>query len=42
MLQTSNDDSSTINRITIGRMALMFSSYFNFDINVLANINYKL
>ena len=28
----------SINRISVGRMTFMFSLYFNFNINVLANI----
>ena len=35
---TNVDDSMTINRISTGRMTLMFSFYFNFIINVSANI----
>ena len=31
-------DFTTIYRISVGKMALMFSFYFNFNINVLANI----
>ena len=36
--QANVNDSMTINRISTGRMALIFSFYFNFNINVLANI----
>ena len=36
--QTNVDDSMTINRIPIERIALMFSFYSNFNINVLSNI----
>ena len=31
-------DFMTINKISIGRIAIMLSFYFNFSINVLANI----
>ena len=36
--QTKVADFMTIYRISIGRMTLRFSLYFNFNINVLANI----
>ena len=39
--QINDDDSMTINRIPIGRMALMFSFYFTFIVNVSANIWYQ-
>ena len=35
--QANVDDSMTINRISVGKRTLMFSFYFNFDINVLTN-----
>ena len=36
--QTNVDDSMTITRILIGKMALMSSFYFSFNINVLTDI----
>ena len=36
--QANGDDSMSINRVSIGRMAFMFSFYVTFIINVLANI----
>ena len=36
--QTNVDDSVTIYRISIWKRILIFSFYFNFNINVLANI----
>ena len=35
--QTKFDDFMTINRISIGKMTLMFSCYFNFNVNISAN-----
>ena len=36
--QTKIADFMTINRISLVRMTLMFSFYYNFNINALANI----